>query len=219
MPAAPPRWQSPEVNENITDCLAGPGKIPIISQSYQPNLLPAHPLRSHPNCPLRPPPLCLPFASFTMLPCHPHGPPHAWMSAKPILLPASISSGLLLSSPSLLSLHSLVLHFLTPPQAVSSLIPQNSAPTQVTICPQFVPLQPQISWCPATSALMPPLSSYMSISGCGRLSFPPFLHPLTITLSPPLSHCTPILLPFLLFCLPIQWLSPFSLTAQSGEAA
>lgn len=94
------------------------------------------------------------------------------MSAKPILLPASISSGLLLSSPSLLSLHSLVLHFLTPPQAVSSLIPQNSAPTQATICPQFVPLQPQISWCPATFALMPPLSSYMSFSGCARLSFP-----------------------------------------------
>ncbi|KAK1900632.1 Neurotrophin-3, partial [Dissostichus eleginoides] len=37
--AAPPRRQSPVVNENITDCFAGLGKNPIISQSYQPKLL------------------------------------------------------------------------------------------------------------------------------------------------------------------------------------
>lgn len=59
------------VNESITDCLPNPGKIPIISQSYQPNQLLARPLLSHPNCPLCSPPLCLSLASFTMLSCHP----------------------------------------------------------------------------------------------------------------------------------------------------
>lgn len=59
------------VNESITDCFPNPGKIPIISQSYQPNQLLARPLLSHPNCPLCSPPLCLSLASFTMLSCHP----------------------------------------------------------------------------------------------------------------------------------------------------
>lgn len=138
------------------------------------------------------------------------------MSAKPILLPASISSGLLLSSSSLLSHHSLVLHFLTPPQALSSPIPQSSASTHATICPQFVPLQPQIPWCPATFALTLLLSPCTNISGCARLSSP-FLHPLIIALSPSLSHCSPILLPFLLFCLPIQWLGPFARQPSLGR--
>lgn len=52
MPAALPRWQSPVVNKNITDCLAGLGRIPIVSQSYRPNLPTQF---SHRNCPLFPP--------------------------------------------------------------------------------------------------------------------------------------------------------------------
>lgn len=69
------------VNESITDCFPNPGKIPIISQSYQPNQLLARPLLSHPNCPLCSPPLCLSLASFTMLSCHTPPTPPACLNA------------------------------------------------------------------------------------------------------------------------------------------
>lgn len=46
VPPVQPCQQSSVLNENITVCLVGPGKIPIISLSSQPNLLPAHP---HPS--------------------------------------------------------------------------------------------------------------------------------------------------------------------------
>lgn len=75
-----------------------------------------------------------------------------------------------------------------------SLIPPNSA----TICPQFVPLQPQISWCPATFALMPPLTcQFLSVLvSVFPLPSSPHHHSLSSLIS---SHA-PF---FCLFCSPV----------------
>lgn len=89
----------------------------------------------------------------------------------------------------------------------SYLIPQNLPPTQPTICPQSAPVRPHNCWSPAPFCHH--ASSFPLVLFC-LCSF--LCRPCCHSLSPlflSLSHCTPILLPFLFFCLPIQWLSSF----------
>lgn len=110
-PLRPPQFQSPAVNENITDCFAA-------HQARYPSS-PSHTSQSH--CRSNPPvaltqTVSCPsvFRSLPVLPCHSPN-PHMPECQPNLLLPphSPYSLGFYSVAQSLLSLHSLAIHFLT----------------------------------------------------------------------------------------------------------
>lgn len=199
------------VNENITDCLAGPSQIPIILKSHQPKLLPVHPRRSHPNCPLCPLPLCLPFVTRAPPPSPPPGPHMPECQPNLFCSPPLYSLGFY-SVPPFTPQPPFTCHPLSHPSPVS-LIPHPSKFYPLlghNLSPICTPSNPKYLGIRLLLPLRPSLT-------CQFWPAFLFLHLIIIALFPLLSHPTATFPPFLSSCLLIQWLSSFSPTAQSGE--
>lgn len=186
-----------------------PSQIPIIPESHQPELLPVQPPSLSPK--LSPAPL-----SSVHYQCSPVTPPTlTCLNVSQTFAPphSPYSLGFYSVAQSLLSLHSLAIHFLT--LSPDPLIPH---PTKFcpllehNLSPNLLPLKfykkggKKKSWvshlfCPNS---MPPSSS----SSSSPLSSLPYLfHRLTVTISSTL----------LLSCLLMQWLSSLPPAAKSGE--
>lgn len=199
MPTAPPHWKSPAVNENITDCLAGPGRNLIISQLYQPNLLPAPPTSVSPTLsPATVSPPCIIY-NASLSPLWPSTCLNVSQTYSALRLYIRWASSIF---PIPHQLPFTCLPFSHP--STGFFIPRltKSAPIQASICPKFVFLQTHflvsihslptspltchflagsvlIPLSPQYLSLSPPLSplhsSAFSVAGLGALSIFPWL--------------------------------------------
>lgn len=168
------------------------------------------PLCSHSNCPL---PLYLPFASFTMHLCHRPQPSTCLNVSQTFSVPHSY---ILRASSSITPQPPFTCPSLSHPSSGSHI------PHPTKFCPHSGHNLSSICAPPTSNLLVsgyfcPNASPYVSFSFCACLCFPSsFISSSSLSLLPYLIP-RPIFLPFLFSCLPIQWLSSFSPTAQSGE--